>query len=204
MQFSKKTEGNVRRAGTTTVSLVQSSSDAADACAEGIRAQDHVQLEAGRFLFITHLKHGTNTESIKMMTTKTSSSLSEQDPLRDAVLKEFTEAGYINKEIQTVLAQQDALRRRKDDDADRYGDKKEEPERASWTKVPCKYVLPSMLDTYHLPWQFDKADKESILIKKGVSTELLDEIFKHTRRAREDSYNIRSSNPSKGSVKGCM
>jgi hypothetical protein len=95
------------------------------------------------------------------MMTATTSSSSEQDPLRDAVLKEFTEAGYTNEEIQTVLAQQDALRRRNDVDADRDGDdgggyKKEEPERATWTKVPRKYVLPSTLDTYHLPWQFDE------------------------------------------------
>ncbi|CBF69375.1 predicted protein [Aspergillus nidulans FGSC A4] len=103
-----------------------------------------------------------------------SSSSSEQDPLRDAVVKEFTEAGYTNEEIQTVLTQQDALRRIKDDDAD------------------------SILDAYHLPWQLDEADEEYILIKKEVSTELLDEIFEHTRRAQEDSYNIRSSNPSGG------
>ncbi|KAL4755702.1 uncharacterized protein BDW70DRAFT_53444 [Aspergillus foveolatus] len=141
-----------------------------------------------------------------MTTTTTSSSLSsssEQDPLRDAVLKEFTEAGYTDEEIQTVLAQQDALRRRKDDDADSDsdrddggGDKKEEP--ASWTKVPRKYVLPSTLDAYHLPWQFDETDEESIIITKWVSTELLDEIFEHTRRARQDNHNIRSSNPPGG------
>ncbi|KAL4733717.1 hypothetical protein BDV11DRAFT_209990 [Aspergillus similis] len=104
-------------------------------------------------------------------TTKSSSSSSEGDPLRDAVIEEFTEAGYTEEEIQAVLAKQDALRRRKDNDADH---------------------------AYHLPWDYDEADRENIVIMKGISKELLNEIFDHSRRAREDNNKIRSSNPSGG------
>ncbi|KAL3450423.1 hypothetical protein BJX65DRAFT_305260 [Aspergillus insuetus] len=128
-----------------------------------------------------------------------------EDTLRIAVRKRAHRSGYTEEGIQTVLAQQDALRRREGEDGNSDGQDDEkkggsELKRDSWTKVARRYVQPGTLHAYDVPWQSDDVPHNSFLV-----VPLLDEFFEHTRRARESSTVnayanalIRSTNPSAG------
>ncbi|KAL4931749.1 uncharacterized protein BDV17DRAFT_288335 [Aspergillus undulatus] len=111
----------------------------------------------------------------------------ENDPFREAVSKEFTEAGYADKEIQTVLAQQDALRHGEDKNP-----RLDPHHKPTWIKVHTKHVLPSTLDAFHLPWEYDELDEDYVLIKKWISMELQEDLFEHTRQVREGHLRVSS------------
>lgn len=44
--------------------------------------------------------------------------------------------------------------------------------------------MPETLDTYELPWEYDRIDERYILIKDYISHELQQELFEHTSKIR--------------------
>ncbi|KAL2839485.1 hypothetical protein BJY01DRAFT_219210 [Aspergillus pseudoustus] len=103
----------------------------------------------------------------------------ETDPLHDAVVNEFSAAGYADEEIRNILAQQDELRNDGAEDKEEKLDKHRKP---TWIKVSSKHVSERTLEAYHLPWEYDEFDVDWIFIKKWISLELQEELFEHTRQ----------------------
>ncbi|RVX67647.1 hypothetical protein B0A52_08176 [Exophiala mesophila] len=91
------------------------------------------------------------------------------------VKEKFMSAGYSAEYVDEVL----------------HKKKKEKPtlaidlHRPTYIKVNRKYLHPDTLDAYGLPWQWDGADSEFIIIKKYIDDSLQDELFEHTRRLKE-------------------
>ncbi|OJJ37874.1 hypothetical protein ASPWEDRAFT_39598 [Aspergillus wentii DTO 134E9] len=69
-------------------------------------------------------------------------STNDEDQLSDAIINEFTAAGYTTDQIETILDRQHSL--------------KHEPEGPTWIKVHRKYLLPDTLMAYRLPWDWDE------------------------------------------------
>ncbi|PYH44550.1 uncharacterized protein BP01DRAFT_366386 [Aspergillus saccharolyticus JOP 1030-1] len=109
--------------------------------------------------------------------TSTSTSHPQQSTLNDTVAREFTAAGYRGDYIRSILDRQDWLNRATfEDDPDNNNQ--------TWIRVERKHLLPDTLIAYQLPWDFDEADSDYLLIKQWVSGEFLDELFAHTQRLR--------------------
>ncbi|KAE8372473.1 hypothetical protein BDV26DRAFT_297841 [Aspergillus bertholletiae] len=92
--------------------------------------------------------------------------------LRDAVMTEFTAAGYSLDQIKLILDRQEGL-------------KHESEEMLTWIKIHRRHLLPETLAEYNLNWDWDENDSNYLLIKEWVDEEFQDELFEHTKRLRD-------------------
>ncbi|KAL2823440.1 hypothetical protein BDW59DRAFT_96766 [Aspergillus cavernicola] len=111
----------------------------------------------------------------------------DHDPLREAVTKEFTLAGYTEAQIQVVLDRQESLKQK--DKAKGDKNPSSEPDRERWIKIHRRHIVPETLTAYKLPWGWDEMDDDYILIKEWISEEFQDELFEHSRRIQERRLN---------------
>ncbi|KAJ9215209.1 hypothetical protein DTO166G4_3287 [Paecilomyces variotii] len=82
------------------------------------------------------------------------------------------ELGYVEEQIDSLVINKDKESRRKEEN------------KTTWVKVHRKYLLPETLDAFNLPWEWDKNDRNYILIKEYISEEVQEELFAHTERIR--------------------
>lgn len=54
-------------------------------------------------------------------------------------------------------------------------------DRPTYIRTRSKYLLPETLEFFNLPWEYDPADPEFIIIKRYIDKPFQDELFRHTR-----------------------
>ncbi|KAJ5564397.1 hypothetical protein N7513_000639 [Penicillium frequentans] len=66
------------------------------------------------------------------------------------------------------------------------GDSQEHKQKEDITssKIHRSYVLPDTLNAYQLPWQWDETDSQFLIIRRWLSEDFQDDLFRHTRRIR--------------------
>ncbi|CAG8109554.1 unnamed protein product [Penicillium nalgiovense] len=70
-------------------------------------------------------------------------------------------------------------------------------EKTTWIKVHRKHLMPDTLIAYNLSWDWDEHNVNYIIIKQYITEEFQEELFAHTRRAREAKI-VQTSNPMAG------
>lgn len=58
------------------------------------------------------------------------------------------------------------------------------PARPTYIRVRKEHVLPETLDAFLLPWNVDSRNEDYVMITQDVSTELLQQLFEHTRNLK--------------------
>jgi len=101
----------------------------------------------------------------------------EDAKFEERVKLEFMAAGYSQEHIDAIIH-----KRREKDNKDKQI-ATVDLSRPTFIKVQRKYLSPTTLDLYELPWEFDD-DGTYIIIKKWISHDLQEELFAHTRKLK--------------------
>lgn len=94
----------------------------------------------------------------------------------------------VEEEVRKKLCDYDLetdVHRRGEDEDRRYANEMRIARlRPTYIRVSREHVLPETLDAFDLPWEYDKNNSNSLLIKEYISGELQDDLFAHTRKLK--------------------
>lgn len=89
---------------------------------------------------------------------------------------------YVNYELQNELFEHSKKLMAKRGKATQNESPPSNPPRPTYIKIHTQYLLPETVEYYHLPWVYDPADPQYIIIKEYLSHELTEELFAHSKR----------------------
>ncbi|KAJ9662598.1 hypothetical protein H2198_001270 [Neophaeococcomyces mojaviensis] len=105
----------------------------------------------------------------------------EEDEFQARMREKFLRAGYSTDYIDDIMEEKKQLVR-SSSQRNKENRLAIDIRRPTYIRVQVRDLLPETLDYYQIPWEYDRSDREYIIIKEYISHEFQQELFRHTEK----------------------